>query len=236
MERLSATSLLRAAAHLAARDKSLASIFVSLGPPPMWRRKTGFSTLIRIILEQQVSLASAASMFARLQSTIVPLSPENLLSMGEFRLRSLGLTRQKTTYFLDLADAMVHKRLNLRRLAQLPDQEARAALMQIKGIGSWTADIYLLMALRRPDIWPDSDLALIKAMNQLRQTTHPLTAREIAEIAEGWRPLRSIAARMLWQYYLAQRRVSEQNPSAHRTHRRPLSQGSRYSGETVGGL
>jgi DNA-3-methyladenine glycosylase II len=205
-ERLSPTSLAQAANHLASRDRYLAAILESLGPPPMWSRKTGFRTLIRIILEQQVSLASAAAMFDRLESSIIPMSPERLLEMGELRLKALGLTRQKTAYFLDLADSIVQKRLNLRSLVRMGDDEVRAALMQVKGIGSWSADIYLLMALQRPDIWPGSDLALAIAISKIRRTKRRPEPAELAKIAERWRPFRSVAARMLWQYYLAQPR------------------------------
>jgi len=205
-ERLSATRLAHAANHLASRDKHLASILENFGPPPMWARKAGFRTLIRIILEQQVSLASAAAMFARLESSIIPMSPERLIEMGELRLKALGLTRQKTTYFLDLSESIVQDRLRLRSLGRMGDDDVRAALMRVKGIGSWSADIYLLMALQRPDIWPKNDLALAVAMSKIGLTKRRSAPTELAKTAERWRPFRSVAARMLWQYYLAQPR------------------------------
>jgi DNA-3-methyladenine glycosylase II len=171
----------------------------------MWSRRPGFSTLIKIILEQQVSLASAASMFARLKKNVIPFHPERMMQLGEVHLKSLGLTRQKTAYCLHLAQSLRDRRLNLSQLSRLSDAEAKAVLMELKGIGSWSADIYLLMALRRADIWPASDLALAIAFTKLKQLPYRPDSNELTEMAEAWRPYRSVAARMLWQYYLATR-------------------------------
>lgn len=171
----------------------------------MWARKPGFTTLVHIILEQQVSLASAASVLARLRKNIVPFQPVRMIQFGEARLKSLGLTRQKTTYCLHLAQSLTDKRLKLSQLARMSDADARAALMEIKGIGSWSADVYLLMVLRRPDIFPATDLALVTAAMRLKQLSSRPTSDQLLEMAEAWRPFRSVAARMLWQYYLAQR-------------------------------
>lgn len=204
--RLTDETLVDAAKHLAKRDPHLAAILKAYGPPPMWERPRGFSTLVKIILEQQVSLASAASLFKRLRSNVVPFQPHRMIELGEDHLRGLGLTRQKAAYCMHLSHALVDRRLNLHRLSRLQDPEARAELMAIKGFGPWSADIYLLMALRRPDIWPNDDLALAVALSKLRGTPKRLTNREILDIAEDWRPFRSVAARMLWQYYLAQPR------------------------------
>ena len=204
-ERLTERTLSRSAQKLAKRDKDLASIFRKLGPPPLWARQPGFATLVHIILEQQVSLASAASMFARLKKNTVPFQPVRLIELGEAHLKSLGLTRQKTAYCLHLAQSLTEKRLKLSQVAGMSDAEAKAALMEIKGIGSWSADVYLLMALGRPDIWPSNDLALAIAISKLKQLSSRPSSNELEEMAEPWRPYRSIAARMLWQYYLAQR-------------------------------
>jgi DNA-3-methyladenine glycosylase II len=169
----------------------------------MWARRPGFSTLIQIILEQQVSLASAASIFARLKKNVVPFHPERMIQLGEGHLKSLGLTRQKAAYSLHLAQSLRDKRLNLSQLSRLSDADAKAVLMELKGIGSWSADIYLLMALRRADIWPASDLALAIAITKLKQLLSKPALNELSNMAEEWRPFRSVAARMLWQYYLA---------------------------------
>ena len=200
---LNKTSLAGAAQHLAKRDKDLATIFKAYGPPPLWSRKPGFSTLIRIILEQQVSLASAASMYKRLSEHIQPFGPDRVIELGEPHLKSLGLTRQKTAYCIHLAESINSNSLNLRGLAKMNDEDAKAALMQVKGIGSWSADIYLLMVLRRPDIWPASDLALATAATKLKKLKQRPTSDQLFGIADRWRPFRSVAARMLWQYYLA---------------------------------
>lgn len=201
---LTKASLADAATHLARYDKDLALILKTYGPPPMWARRPGFPTLVRIILEQQVSLASAASMFERLKKNIIPLKPERFIDLGEPHLKSLGLTRQKSAYCLHLAEIVRDKRLNLSEVSTLSDDEAKAALMQVKGIGSWSADIYLLMVLRRPDIWPAADLALVTTVSRLKKLKTP-TTNHLMTIADRWRPFRSVAARMLWQYYLGER-------------------------------
>ena len=194
-----------AAKELARRDKDLEQIFKAHGPPPMWGRSRGFSTLIKIILEQQVSLASAASLFKRLRRNVVPFTPERMIELGELHLRAQGLTRQKAAYCVHLSQALVEKRLDLRKLLQMNDADARAMLIGVKGLGLWSADVYLLMAMRRADIWPADDLALAVALTQIRRMETRLKPAELTRIAEAWRPYRSVAARMLWQYYLAAR-------------------------------
>ncbi len=203
--RLTSETLAAAAENLAARDQHLASIYQIHGPPPMWGRRPGFPTLLRIILEQQVSLVSARAMFARLKSNIDPFTPEAFIGSGEAFLRSLGVTRQKAHYCVQVAHAFTNGQLD--KIVRMNDEAAHATLLSIKGVGPWTANIYLLMALRRPDIWPDGDVALATAVGKLRQMNPRPAFTELAQIAEGWRPFRSVAARMLWQYYLAERDV-----------------------------
>jgi DNA-3-methyladenine glycosylase II len=169
----------------------------------MWGRQPGFPTLLRIILEQQVSLVSARAMFERLKSNIEPFSAEGFIEAGESYLRSLGVTRQKAHYCVQVAEAFTNGHLN--KIGRMNDEDAHAALVTIKGVGPWTANIYLLMALRRPDIWPDGDIALATAVGRLRKLKMRPSFAELAKIAEAWRPFRSVAARMLWQYYLAER-------------------------------
>jgi DNA-3-methyladenine glycosylase II len=198
---LTKKSLAEAANALAANDKSLASILETHGPPPMWGRKPGFSTLVQIIVEQQVSLISARAMFERLKLNIEPFAALRFIEVGEPFLRTLGMTRQKSAYCLHLAHAYAEGTLD--SLPGLSDDEAHERLIRIKGIGPWTAQVYLLMALRRPDIWPHGDVALASAVTNLKKLTARPGFPELAQIAEGWRPYRSVAARMLWQYYLA---------------------------------
>jgi DNA-3-methyladenine glycosylase II len=206
MDALTEVTLGKAARLLARRDQYLAAILKQHGPPPLWARRPGFSTLVKIILEQQVSLASAAALFNRLRQNTVPFHPVRVLELGEVHLKSLGLTRQKTSYCLHLAESLVDKRLRLAQVARMSDAEAKAALMEIKGLGAWSADVYLLMALRRPDIWPVNDLALEIAITKLQQLPNRVNAKQLLQMAEAWRPYRSVAARMLWQYYLARRK------------------------------
>lgn len=207
LKSLTKSDLKIASIELAARDPLLRRILEAHGPPPMWERKPGFPTLIHIILEQQVSLASAAAILNRLQQTIVPFEPHTFVELGWSNLKALGLTRQKTEYCLHLAQAIVDKRIELSRLRRMSDEDAKAALLQLKGIGSWSADIYLLMALRRADVWPAGDLALALMIKDLRKLEHVPRAEEMFEVAERWRPFRSVAARMLWQSYLARDRA-----------------------------
>ena len=141
-------------------------------------------------------------MFRKLQRSITPLTPARLVDVGPDYLRQLGVTRQKTSYLLHLSSAIVDGTLNLRRLSRLTDDEVKEVLMRIKGLGSWSADVYLLMAMCRADIWPAGDLALAVAIKELHSLDRKPTFEELEEIAEKWRPHRAVAARMLWQYYL----------------------------------
>ena len=169
----------------------------------MWGRRPGFNTLLRIILEQQVSLISARAMYERLRANIDPVDAATFIDRGEEYLRSLGMTRQKAHYAIRVAQAFSNG--DLKIISKLNDEEAHATLIRIKGVGPWTANIYLLMALRRPDIWPDGDTALATAVMKIRKLKRRPSFIELARMAEGWRPYRSVAARMLWQFYLAER-------------------------------
>ena len=203
---LTQKSLALAARELAARDKVLAGILATHGDPPLWRRATGFQTLVHIILEQQVSLKSAKSMLIRLEGAIQPFTPLRFIELGDGYLRGLGVTRQKSAYLLHLANSIVNDELSFTRLARMSDDEARLVLTRVKGIGLWSADVYLLMAMRRADIWPAGDLALAVAMQELKGLARRPDPEELEYLAEPWRPHRAVAARMLWQYYLATKR------------------------------
>ena len=196
-------SLAIAARSVASIDKDFARILEKHGPPPLWEREPGFVTLIRIILEQQVSLASADAMFQRLKTNINPVSPTTITTAGEAFLRSFGVTRQKATYFINVAQAIQNGELELEALGQESDEIAIEKLTSIKGIGPWTAKIYLLMALRRPDVWPVGDVALATAFKNLKGRSERPSQPELSEIAKAWSPYRATAARMLWHYYLS---------------------------------
>jgi DNA-3-methyladenine glycosylase II len=189
--------------ELAAIDPDLAGIAERHGPPPMWGREPGFETLARIILEQQVSLAAAEAAGGRLVRAAGAIEPKAIAALGDDALRQAGLTRQKARYLSGLANEVLAGRLDLEAVAVGDDDDARARLTSVVGIGRWTADIYLLMALRRPDIWPTGDLALAAAMRRAKRLATIPTAMEQEAIAEPWRPWRAVAARLLWHAYLA---------------------------------
>lgn len=188
---------------LAERDPDLNRIQEDLGPPPMWAREPGFPTLMHIILQQQVSLASAQAAYDRLLAAASPLIPARFLEFDDVQLKAIGFSRQKTSYGRTLARALVEGRLVLSVLDTMDDAAVRSELTQLKGIGPWTADIYLLMALRRPDIWPSGDLALAIAVQRLQRLAARPTPEELDAIGEKWRPWRAVAARLLWHYYLS---------------------------------
>ncbi|CAN5842008.1 DNA-3-methyladenine glycosylase [soil metagenome] len=195
-------TLVEAASELAARDPDLAQILTTFGPPPLWAREPGFPTLLHIILEQQVSLASARATFERLRTVATPLIPETFLALDDDTLRAVGFSRQKTAYGRYLALAVVNGELDLASMADQDDATVRAALVKLKGIGVWSADVYLLMALRRPNIWPVGDLGLVVALQEIKQLpTRPLPI-VMEVLAEPWQPWRAVAARLLWHYYL----------------------------------
>jgi DNA-3-methyladenine glycosylase II len=200
---LDETVVAEAAAALAARDADLAGILERHGPPPLWGRPPGFETLVAIILEQQVSLASGAAALGRLRAAAGAVEPGAVAALGEDGARAAGLTRQKARYVVGLAEAILAGRFDPDRLAVADDDAVRIALISLPGIGRWTADIYLVMALRRPDVWPDGDLALASAMRRTRRLAGLPSAAEQRVIAEAWRPWRAVAARQLWQAYLA---------------------------------
>ncbi|MBX2998748.1 MAG: DNA-3-methyladenine glycosylase 2 family protein [Caldilineaceae bacterium] len=189
-------------AFLAERDADLAAVLARFGPPPLWAREPGFPTLLRIILEQQVSLASARATFERLSALATPLTPASFLAVDDATLRAVGFSRQKSRYGRELAQALLAGRLDLEGLAELPDEDVRAALIAIPGIGPWSAEIYLLMALHRADAWPVSDLGVIVGLQQVKGLPRRPTREEANQLAEPWRPWRSVATRLLWYNYL----------------------------------
>jgi DNA-3-methyladenine glycosylase II len=192
-----------AAAILAARDPALDAILDRHGVPPLWDRPAGFATLAAIILEQQVSLASGAAALDRLRRAAGSLEPEAIAALGEEGARAAGQTRQKARYIVGLAEAALDGRFDPAAIAAADDDAARGHLTALLGIGRWTADIYLLMALGRPDIWPDGDLALAAAMRRAKDLPAIPDRATQHSVAESWRPWRAVAARILWHAYLA---------------------------------
>jgi DNA-3-methyladenine glycosylase II len=200
---LDEVTLALAVTELAASDPELAGIVARHGPPPLWAREPGFATLVAIILEQQVSLRSGEAALARLASAAGGLEPAKVAALGEERARAAGLTRQKARYVVGLAERILDGRLDPAALSAATDEAARSGLLEVPGIGRWTADIYLLIALRRADVWPDGDLALAAAMRRTKDLTSLPDAVHQRALAERWRPWRAVAARLLWHAYLA---------------------------------
>ena len=200
---LTSARLAGALAELGARDPDLAAVVRAFGPPPMWRREAGFATLVLLILEQQVSLASARATCARLTERAGgTLTPQSVAALDDAAFRAAGVSRQKTAYVRALGGAVAGGALDVGRLARMSDEAVRAALVQVKGIGLWTADVYLLMALRRPDVWPSRDLALQVAARDVKRLPDRPSAAALDALGEAWRPWRAVAARVLWHHYL----------------------------------
>jgi DNA-3-methyladenine glycosylase II len=195
----------RAARELSSRDAMLGAIVERHGLPAFWARQPGFATLLLLILEQQVSLASAKAAFDKVDARLGGVTPGGLLTLSDAELREDGFSRQKTRYARILAASIVEGVLDLDGLADLDDDAVRAALVALPGIGAWTAEVYLLSALRRPDTWPTGDLALQEAARQTLELAARPSPAELELIGERWRPHRATAARLLWHHYLSER-------------------------------
>ncbi len=187
---------------LSVRDRDLADVIARFGNPPQWKREPGFATLIQIILEQQVSSASAKATFIKLSAAISNLTPESFLTLDDVQLKAIGFSRQKNRYGRELARAIVDGQLDLNSLEKLDDLAIRKKLTQIKGIGDWTVDMYLMMALQRQDVFPSKDLAVAIAVKEIKNLSERPKTTQLESIAEVWQPYRAIATKILWHYYL----------------------------------
>ena len=194
-----------AVGELSDNDPDLAGIVARHGHPPLWDREPGFPTLIHIILEQQVSLASAQAAFDRLRTAANPLIPARFLELSDQELLAIGFSRQKARYGRALAQAIETGTLDLDALVGLDDDAVHISLQRVPGIGPWTSTIYLLMVLLRPDLWPSGDIALAESVGEVTGLGRRPSAAEMAELGERWRPWRSVAARLFWHDYLARR-------------------------------
>ena len=208
IDRFTETNFISACKQLAKKDADLGSVIQQYGYPPLWKREEGFETLIHIILEQQVSLASAKAALDKLKEKLITITPENLLSLTDAELKSCYFSRQKIIYSRELANVITTRQLQLDKLVTAPDEQIRQELLKIKGIGHWTVDVYLMMALQRSDLFPVGDIALIKSIKEVKQLPVHTTKEEILQLAEGWRPYRTIAAFILWHAYLSKRKAT----------------------------
>ena len=202
---LSEKSYRRGISALGRQDAALAAVVSKWGTPPFWTHTPGFPGLVIGILSQQVSLESARAAYTKLENAIGAVHPQAFLTLGDDALRDIGFSRQKGSYVRDLAYGIMAGDIDLNAMARMGNDKARKCLMDRRGIGAWTADTYLLFALRRPDAWPSGDLALEKAIQEVKGLAKTPGSKEADRIAKQWRPLRAVAARILWHHYLCER-------------------------------
>ncbi len=202
-------TLVSAVEELSAGSEIVREIVERYGMPPLWRREPGFDSLVYTILEQQVSLVSAKSTYEKLRGVVGPITPGGLARLSDAELRDIGLSRQKIEYCRTLAELVESGDLDLNILADRGDEDVRATLMNVRGIGKWTADIYLLHSLGRPDVWPTGDLALQVSVSEYLGLSDRPAHEELEELGVPFRPWRSVAARVFWQYYLQSRGIAE---------------------------
>lgn len=193
--------------QLARKDRDLKGIIREYGYPPMWTRPATFQTLILTILEQQVSLAAAYAAFKKLREKIGYITPTKILALTDEEMRAVYFTCQKMGYARELARAIQSRKLVLKQLGHLPDDEIRTRLIQLKGIGHWTIDVYLMHALQRTDLFPLGDIALVNSLKLIKQLPPHISKEEMLKVAEPWRPNRTIAAMMLWHAYIKRKGI-----------------------------
>jgi DNA-3-methyladenine glycosylase II len=206
IQRFDESNFLSLCNKLSKKDKDLRKITSLYGNPPMWVRENSFATLILTILEQQVSLASAFAAYQKLKEKIKLITPQNLLQLSDEELRQCYFSRQKINYARGLATALVNEEISLQQFEFEKDEMIRTKLKELKGIGDWTADIYLIHALRRMDIFPIGDLALVNALKEIKALPSTTTKEELIKISEPWKPYRSIATMMLWHFYIQKKK------------------------------
>jgi DNA-3-methyladenine glycosylase II len=192
--------------ELVAKDADLKKIITTYSYPPFWVRPNTFDTLVLTILEQQVSLASAYAAHKKLKEKLINLTPKNVLALTDEELRQCYFSRQKVVYVRELAKAIATKQISLKAFSFQTDDKVREGLKKLKGIGDWTVDIYLIHALQRADIFPLGDLAMVNAMRMVKELPSA-TKDELLQIAEAWKPNRSVATMMLWHYYIKKRNI-----------------------------
>jgi DNA-3-methyladenine glycosylase II len=191
---------------LARGDADLARAIAEVGPPPPRSRPAGFASLLDIVLAQQVSTHSYRAIAQRLKSAIGVCTPAAILDLGETHFREIGFSRQKAIYARAIAEAVHSGSLDLEAIACLADEAAVIELTKLKGVGRWTAEIYLMFCLGRPDILPAGDLALREAAGLVKRKRKRPGEDQLRRIGQVWRPWRSVAARLLWHYYATSRK------------------------------
>lgn len=192
--------------NLSTDDPDLESIIHQYGYPPLWKRAATFETLVHIILEQQVSLASALAALNKLKEKVGEITPVNLFLLSNEELKACYFSRQKIIYTRHLASELISGQLNLEELNTMDNDTVRSTLTKLKGIGNWSVDVYLMMVLQRCDIFPLGDVALITSIKETKGLSKETSRKEIAIIAEKWKPYQTVAAFILWHSYLSKRK------------------------------
>src|ERR1700753_3714860 len=189
--------------ELASADADLAAIIEAHGYPPMWTRPNSFETLVHIILEQQVSLASALSALNKLKERVQEITPGRVLLLTDEEFRACYCSRQKTAYIKFLAEAILNGQINLQQFETMPDHEIRTKLTALKGVGNWTVDVYLMFVLQRADLFPIGDLAAVNALKRVKKLAKDTSRDCLLAETEKWQPNRTIATMLLWHLYLS---------------------------------
>jgi DNA-3-methyladenine glycosylase II len=198
---------------LTATCRRMAGVHAVTGIPPLRRRENGFPGLARIIVGQQLSVASASAIWARTEKAVRPLDAETFLRKRHASLRKCGMSASKIATITGIAEEVAGGGLDLTWLAGARDDDIKTRLMELKGIGPWTADIYIMFCLGRADGWAPGDLALRYAAQDACRLDDLPNEAQMLELAERWRPWRSVAARMLWSYYGIKRAQKDAQPA-----------------------
>ena len=201
------TTLVTICNRLAKKDDAIKLIIEQYGYPPFWNRRASFETLVHIILEQQVSLASAKAALTQLKEKIGSVTPKKILLLSDAALKACYFSRQKIVYTRCLAQAVMDGEITISKLEDLSDEEIRTALTKIKGIGNWTADVFLMMVLHRTDLFPIGDIAMMNSIKHVKQLPPHTSKESILELAEQWRPHRTVAAFIFWHAYIKRKNI-----------------------------
>jgi DNA-3-methyladenine glycosylase II len=193
--------------QLAAQDTDFQRIIDTHGIPPMWTREPTYATLVHIILEQQVSIVAAKACFEKLKFKVGKVVPEYVLLLTDEDMKACGFSRQKTNYARILGQEILNGSLVLENLQHLDNEQVRAEIKRIKGLGDWSADIFLMFALQRSDMFPIGDLALVNGLKTLKNLPKETSKEALLDIAESWRPYRSVATFLVWHDYIVRKGI-----------------------------
>jgi len=188
--------------HLVLKDETLKFILDNFGNPIIQKREEGFASMCHIILEQQVSIASAKACFIKIENLLGKITPKTILNTTDEQLRSCGVSRQKTIYLKDLAQKVITKEIDFKSFATKSEEQIRAELITIKGVGNWSIEVYLMFCLQSQDIIPLGDIAI---KNTLKELYKCQTLEEMQVLSDNWKPFRTFASFTIWHYYLKKR-------------------------------